>query len=198
MNTYDVHRHPVHGYAAVKRGFSWTGLFFMPWWAFVHRMWVHGLAFIVVASFVGGIASSVLRTSNDPVALWLALGVFCAPYIIFAAKANEWRCRALQRCGFERTAEVSAETKDAAIAAVAKSGDTAPQVQPAFDPLTGETHAASTPIDARPAAPTDMETSSGIDPLTGQRLGATESSAIPWIALLLAVLLALFFLGSVR
>ncbi|PCJ61630.1 MAG: hypothetical protein COA65_01390 [Rhodospirillaceae bacterium] len=46
MKTFDVYKHPIQGYQAVKQGFCWPALFFTIIWAFAAKMWALGFTIL--------------------------------------------------------------------------------------------------------------------------------------------------------
>jgi hypothetical protein len=89
----------------VKEGFCWPALFFGPFWAFYHRLWLWGLAWIAVA-LVLGMAGEALPSA----AAYLSFASF-ALALLFAAEANDLRRRDLARRGW-REVEVVGGTDD--------------------------------------------------------------------------------------
>ena len=123
MKYFDVYKHPIQGYEAIKRGFSWPAFLFTVFWAFVKKMWGLGFAFIgviLILSF-GALIFTQDEFGDGDVFMWLVQLVF---YVVVGVKGNEWRRDNLVKRGFDRLDTVAAETPDAAIAVVAKSSST--------------------------------------------------------------------------
>ena len=123
MKYFDVYKHPIQGYEAIKRGFSWPAFLFTVFWAFVKKMWGLGFAFIgviLILSF-GVLIFTQDEFGDGDVFMWLVQLVF---YVVVGVKGNEWRRDNLVKRGFDRLDTVAAETPDAAIAVVAKSSST--------------------------------------------------------------------------
>lgn len=89
----------------VKEGFCWPALFFGPFWAFYHRLWLWGFAWIA-AAFAIALAEEALPA----IAGYLAFASL-ALELLFAAEANDLRRRDLARRGF-REVEVVGGTDD--------------------------------------------------------------------------------------
>ena len=125
MKTYDVYKHPVIGYEAVKQGFSWPAFFFNWIWAFVKKMWVNGL--IIIGINVGfSIIESAL--SGDTGGILIILVAQLGFFIFIGKNGNEWRRDSLKKRGFEHLKTVLAESPDAAIAIIARSPGTSESV----------------------------------------------------------------------
>lgn len=122
MKTFKVFRHPTLGYQAVKIGFSCPGFFFSMIWAFVKKLWGHGLAIIGVFIILTLIEKAFeSEKSLDPDAGTLLMILFqLGVYIFVGIKGNEWRESNLQRRGFEFIDTVHTDTPDAAIGKVVR------------------------------------------------------------------------------
>jgi len=119
MKTFKVFRHPTLGYQAVKFGFSWPGFSFLMIWAFVKKLWGHGLVIIGVISILTLLACVQKSLKSDAGALLIILFQF-GVYIFVGIKGNEWRESNLQRRGFEFIDTVHTDTPDAAIGKVVR------------------------------------------------------------------------------
>jgi hypothetical protein len=124
MKTFNVYKHPTLGIEAVKVGFSWPAFFFGVFWMLVKKLW--GLA---AGWFAAYIVLSLIETAADQsgeggghalIYLNLAAGYFVL-WLVPAFKGNKWREENLSKRGFEQLSAVQAETRDAAVAQVAKS-----------------------------------------------------------------------------
>lgn len=119
MKTFNVFKHPVFGYEAVKIGFSWPGLLFTPIWAFVKKLWLHATA---AASVI--LALTFIQAAFDKHDV--AIGSFLAALlqlcvsIFVGVKGNEWREENLRSRGYESISTVQAPTPDAAVALTVK------------------------------------------------------------------------------
>ena len=113
MKNFDVYKHPVQGYEAVKKGFSWPAFFFSWIWAFIKKLWGYGLLFLVIAIFL----SATYTHTGSAIILNIGFYIFCG------AIGNELRRGNLTSRGYERIETLQAETSDAAIASVVKSNE---------------------------------------------------------------------------
>ena len=89
----------------VKEGFCWPALVFGPFWAFYHRLWLWGLAWIAAALTIG-----LAQEALPSIAGYLGLAIF-ALELLFAAEANDLRRGDLARRGW-REVEVVGGTDD--------------------------------------------------------------------------------------
>jgi len=131
MAEYDVYLHPIKGFAAVKRGFSWPGFFFGILWALFKKLWkVAGL--LLLAIFVSEIFFKLLiKFAHDIkifilsniVKLFGLFGKYFAPVIIWfitGFKGNKWAKSDLINRGYYLLRTVESTSPDASIATVAK------------------------------------------------------------------------------
>jgi hypothetical protein len=123
MKTYDVYKHPVVGYEAVKQGFSWPAFFFNWIWAFVKKMWVFGLLIIGI-SVCSSIIQSALTLEDSAGAMLILLAAQIGFLIFIGKKGNEWRRYSLKKRGFEHLKTVLAESPDGAIAIISRPAGT--------------------------------------------------------------------------
>jgi hypothetical protein len=119
MKTYDVYKHPVVGYEAVKQGFSWPAFFFNWIWAFVKKMWVPGLLIIGI-NVCFSIIGSALTLEDSTGAMLILLAAQLGFFIFLGKKGNEWRRDSLKKREFEHLKTVLAESPDGAIAIIAR------------------------------------------------------------------------------
>ncbi|MEX2499543.1 MAG: DUF2628 domain-containing protein [Wenzhouxiangellaceae bacterium] len=118
MKTFDVYKHPVLGYEAVKQGFSWPAFFFTAIWAFFKRMWGNGGVLLGVLFLLNlGAAAFWAEGSKSGAVLMDLLMVALCVFVGF--KGNDWRRNDLSRRGFDRLQSVQAESPDAAVGEVA-------------------------------------------------------------------------------
>ncbi len=122
MKTFDVYNHPTQGFQAVKQGFGWPAFFFTVIWAFVKKMWGLGFAFFGVI-FVLTFIETVSEQEGSVGGILIMLLAQLAFYITVGVKGNDWRRGNLVKRGYEHIKTVEAETPDAAIGFVAKSGN---------------------------------------------------------------------------
>ncbi len=119
MITFDVYKHPVLGYRAVKQGFSWPALFFSVLWAFVKGIWGLGLVIFGVLLLLHLFRWALIGEVGDEGAALVY--VLIAGVIIYVGfKANDWWRRDLENRGFKQVASLSAMTPSAAIAEAAE------------------------------------------------------------------------------
>ena len=73
MHKYNVYKHPIIGYEAIKQGFSWPGFFFTWIWAFVKKLWADGVILLLVTVILQGLGQVVwARPDGDaPVIMYL-------------------------------------------------------------------------------------------------------------------------------
>jgi Protein of unknown function (DUF2628) len=99
MRIYTVHRRDRGSLkpadiAFVKEGFSWPALVFTFLWAFWHRMWIIGLALLVV-DLALSLAAERLDWPEDT-----SLLVTLAWHLLVAISADELRRASLRRRGY--------------------------------------------------------------------------------------------------
>jgi len=46
VKTFNIYHHPIHGYEAVKVGFSWPAFFFAFIWMLLKRLWLHAAVYM--------------------------------------------------------------------------------------------------------------------------------------------------------
>ena len=119
MRIFDVYEHPVHGYQAVKKGFSWPAFGFTFFWAFVKKMWALGLAFFVIFLIIEFVGSGIEGLGGE---LIVYIGLMVV-FVIIGMEGNDFRRKHLSKRGFKKLSTVHAETPDAAIASVFKDND---------------------------------------------------------------------------
>lgn len=110
-----VFQHPILGTEIVKDGFSWPGFFFSWIWAFVKRLWVHGIVIILATIiFATPLTHIDLNTSNSAVIAALALNF--VPYLVCGFFGNKWRFNNLGSRGYEHIDTVWGSTADSVLA----------------------------------------------------------------------------------
>jgi len=120
--SFAVYEHPTKGLLAIKRGFSWSAFFFGPLWLLRHGLYSHTL--------VTGLASFALAI----LLFLMALGFTSEWHRLFfvllflsgwgslpAWLGSKWRERRCLRQGYILTAQITALTSDAALAAHIRS-----------------------------------------------------------------------------
>lgn len=119
MKMFNVYKHPVNGYQAVKQGFCWPAFFFGGVWALVSKMWgIAGL--IILACIALTIAQSAMAAGDAGMAALFGLVWQVAVWVTVGYNGNEWRSKNLVGKGyFVEKVGVSAANKEAAIAVAA-------------------------------------------------------------------------------
>src|SRR5437660_2488785 len=118
--TFEVFKHPLRDFTAVKRGFSWPGFFFTWIWAFVSRLWVVGAVLFVLSLIIGFLSRQLVH--ENPLILLLSLVL---PLVV-GFKGNSWRSEALQNRGFNYVGAIAAANAGEAIAKVRQLGGIIP------------------------------------------------------------------------
>ncbi len=119
MKVFDVYKHPVKGYQAVKHGFGWPAFFFNFWWAFFKKLWGLGFALFGVGFLLILLQDKYERAGNEDGVVTMGLMVL-GFVIVVGIMGNGWRREHLVKNGFDQLNTVEAETPDAAISLVAK------------------------------------------------------------------------------
>jgi hypothetical protein len=113
-----VFSHSVQGYEAVKEGFSWPGFWFIFVWALYKKLWGDAALAIVALWFLGGILDNFFGEGGVGVGgaiMSLVMSIY------LGCLGNRHVVQRLKKRGFEQIAEVSAESKDGAVALALKS-----------------------------------------------------------------------------
>jgi len=119
IRTFNVFKHAISGYRAVKVGFSWPGLFFSGIWLLLKRLWGYAIVFFLITLLLSFLEAGFEQEENVAgmvLVLWLQLGI----YIFVGVKGNEWHGNNLRKRGFDFISTVQAETPDAAIGKIAR------------------------------------------------------------------------------
>jgi hypothetical protein len=142
MPRFHVYRHPVLGFrhsligfSVVKDGFSWPGFFFLWIWAFLKKLWSHGVLLaaihcvgLLLLAALGWLtefrwAWVLAGLSYFPLAIWPPFSVFSAVGLglgLFAGfKGNRWIEVHLALSGYEYLGFTWAANQEAAIARAA-------------------------------------------------------------------------------
>ena len=112
---FDVYKHRIQGYEAVKQGFSWPGFFIGGLWALSKKLWLHAIVLLVVfALFQCSLDIWRAQGKDGPV---LALNLFGTASLgfIVGTMGNQWRSKSLIRRGFDHRRTIDAETSGEAI-----------------------------------------------------------------------------------
>jgi len=121
QRTFEVFKHPLGDSKAVKRGFSWPGFFFTWIWAFLNRLWLAGIAFVVLSSIL-----SLLSWQLSPTGALLNLSAGLILAIVFGLKGNSWKSEKMQRCGYQYLGAIKAKTAAEALAKIVQFGGAIP------------------------------------------------------------------------
>jgi uncharacterized protein DUF2628 len=130
--TFEIFKHPIRGYRAVKSGFSWPGFLFTLLWALTRQMWFVGAALLSV--HVALVAFWWLAFRGDAFAGGLLSLVFC---LVVGFKGNSWRAKWMEARGFEYVCAVSAGSGRSALAKLVQVGDAIPEDWKTRLPATG-------------------------------------------------------------
>lgn len=118
---FRILKHPEQGLAAVKHGFSWPAAMLGWVWAFARRVWVPGLALLVVHTALA-VAATKLFTDNPGLLIVVGLGL----QAFFGARANYLNSRSYQQRGFLYQGLVPATSPSDAIAKFKAVGENIP------------------------------------------------------------------------
>ena len=117
MKRFRVFQHTMHGYQAVKVGFSWPGFLFSVIWLLIKRLWMQ--AFILIAAIL--LLSSIeLYFENIETSLMVLLLEFSI-YVFVGVYGNEWRVVSLQDRGYKLIDTLEADTPDEAISKISNA-----------------------------------------------------------------------------
>ena len=117
---FDVYKHRIQGYEAVKQGFSWPGCFFPLIWALVKRLWLHAIVlFVVIGLFQSSLDIWRAEGKHGSVLALNLLGYICVGFIV-GSMGNQWRSNSLIRRDFDYIWTVDAETPGEAIEIIAQ------------------------------------------------------------------------------
>jgi hypothetical protein len=111
LRLYTVHRPPAavaDEAELVKEGFCWPALFFGPFWAAWHRLWLWAVGLLLVMAVLTLIGE--LWPSADAVASVAGLAVAA----LFAGEANDLRRRDLARHGWRKIGVIGGPGIDSA------------------------------------------------------------------------------------
>lgn len=122
MKTFDVYAHSSGDTVAVKRGFSWPGLFLGPIWALVKGLILIG-CLLLVAVIVLRMLEAAADMSHSP-GLMIVVGLlYVIIPLIVGANGNNWRRNKLLALGYNLRGTVEAATPPLAIAKARTSAD---------------------------------------------------------------------------
>ncbi|MGV7235259.1 MAG: DUF2628 domain-containing protein [Nitrosomonadaceae bacterium] len=124
MHKYNVYKHPIIGYEAIKQGFSWPGFFFTWIWAFVKKLWADGVILLLVTVILQGLGQVVwARPDGDaPVIMYLLFYsvIIFGPSIYTGFFGNKWRIGSMNNRGYEFECTVMAGSAEGALSEAVK------------------------------------------------------------------------------
>jgi hypothetical protein len=115
-----VYSHPVLGYEAVKKGFSWPAFFFTWVWAFIKKLWIPGIG-IFVALLVVIVIQDVSAQKHAEFMVFIAFLAQLGMQYWVGENGNSWRAESMIERGFSLIAGSAASTPDAAIAEISRA-----------------------------------------------------------------------------
>ena len=118
---FQILKHPEQGFAAVKHGFSWPAAVLGWVWALGRRVWIPGIALLIVHAALAFAASKLFRENPG---LLIVVGVGLQAF--FGARANYLLSRAYQQRGFLYQGLVPATSPSDAIAKFRAVGEHIP------------------------------------------------------------------------
>ena len=131
MQKYNVYKHPILGYEAIKQGFSWPGFLFTWIWAFVKKLWIIAVVLLFAAFIANGIGFSLAE--NGTVGAFFGLIATFIPMAIAGVKGNEWREKSMLTRGYEHECTVMAESSDGALAEAMKPTEERQRISKKWD-----------------------------------------------------------------
>ena len=113
MAKYKVYKHRVSGYEAIKNGISWPGFFFIWAWAFLKKLWIHGLLILVAGSLISFFGYLLVQGDDSNAIPGLVL-IFL-PNIITGILGNSWLGKSMLQKGYVLVATTKAKSTDDAL-----------------------------------------------------------------------------------
>ena len=119
MKVFNVYKHDVNGYDAVKDGFSWPGFWFTGIWSLYKKLW--WLFGVIIAVLVGlafveqWLMSAYYYSEAKTLDIIVKIGLA----FIVGFKGNEFVVNDLIRRGYKLTDTVEAKSRTEAIKAIA-------------------------------------------------------------------------------
>lgn len=120
MNLFEVYKHPVFGYQAVKYGFCWPAFFLTVIWAWFKKLWISSIL-ILGTFFTLFLGKAAFAEQSNNVGVLVINCLVIILHIMIGIKGNSWWANDLLTRGFKKLTTVHAETPDAAIGLAAKS-----------------------------------------------------------------------------
>lgn len=114
MRIYTIHLPPPysargHEPLAIREGFNWWALLFSGLWAFANRMWLAGIAMLLVPAAVAAGLDYAGAAEIFSTVVTLAVAVY------IGAAANDWQRAHLARKGWKETRVIAAADRDSAL-----------------------------------------------------------------------------------
>lgn len=114
MRIYTIHLPPPYTArdaepVVIREGFNWWAFLFSALWAFVNRMWLVGVALVLVSVALGAGLDALSLGDTAAVVVTLAVDVW------IGCAANDWRRAHLARKGWKEAAVIAAPDRDAAL-----------------------------------------------------------------------------------
>ena len=122
MHQYNVYKHPLGKFEAIKQGWSWPAFFLGFLWAMYRKMWWLGygvFAGFIVLTFI------TYSPNNGPFGSPLYNIISFASMFVYGALGNQWLQSSLTSRGFDLVDTIHADTPDGAIANYLKHGTSA-------------------------------------------------------------------------
>jgi hypothetical protein len=119
LKPFNVYKHPIHGFDAVKVGFSWPAFSFGFFWMFTKKLWTLGVLWVVLYIVAEMLLSAPVAVSSgltQGILFAISLVVYLALWLVPAYKGNEWLERHLIRRGYQKVRSMQTHTVDSAIA----------------------------------------------------------------------------------
>lgn len=118
MKNFYIYKHPIHGFDAVKVGFSWPAFFFGPVWLLAEKLWgfvVLWLGLLFALLLAGGLISQWLPDAERAFAYALMVVGSAGLWIVPAFKGNRWKAQSLAAQGYLPHDNIQAKTPTAAV-----------------------------------------------------------------------------------
>jgi hypothetical protein len=119
MKPFQVYQHPIHGFEAVKVGFSWPAFAFGIFWMLAKKLWrifALWIALYIAAEMVLSAPLAVAEGAANWLLGGVSFAVYLALWLVPAFKGNAWLENQLLRRGFQLVRRTNSHTVDAAIA----------------------------------------------------------------------------------
>lgn len=121
VKTFNIYHHPIHGYEAVKIGFSWPAFFFTFIWMLLKRLWLHAAVYMglyLLLELIGNVAEQAGPGRASGTLLLLSAAAYFALWLVPPIKGNQWREVNLRSRQYVFKGTVEADSPEAALAAI--------------------------------------------------------------------------------